>query len=40
VLAFALVDLEQLEHVLRERLNALGPSPRAELLHVLMLPGH
>jgi hypothetical protein len=38
VLAFALVDLEQLEHQLRERLDALGPAPRAELLHVLMLP--
>jgi hypothetical protein len=23
---------------LRERLDALGPAPRAELLHVLMLP--
>ena len=33
-----LVDLEQLERVLRERLDALGPAPRAELLHVLMLP--
>ena len=22
----------------RERLDALGPAPRAELLHVLMLP--
>ena len=32
------VDLEQLERVLRERLDALGPAPRAELLHVLMLP--
>ena len=32
------VDLEQLERVLRERLDALGPVPRAELLHVLMLP--
>ena len=35
MLAFALVDLE---HVLRARLDALGPAPRAELLHVLMLP--
>jgi hypothetical protein len=26
------------ENQLRERLNALGPAPRAELLHVLMLP--
>ena len=29
---------DQLERHLRERLNALGPAPRAELLHVLMLP--
>jgi hypothetical protein len=28
----------ELEQLLRERLNALGPAPRAELLHVLMLP--
>ena len=28
----------QLERRLRERLDALGPAPRAELLHVLMLP--
>ena len=27
-----------MEHPLRERLDALGPAPRAELLHVLMLP--
>jgi hypothetical protein len=27
-----------LERRLRERLEALGPAPRAELLHVLMLP--
>ena len=32
------MDLEQLERRLRERLDALGPAPRAELLHVLMLP--
>jgi predicted DNA-binding transcriptional regulator AlpA len=32
------VDLEQLERTLGERLDALGPAPRAELLHVLMLP--
>jgi hypothetical protein len=31
------VDLEQLERVLRERLDALDP-PRAELLQVLLLP--
>ena len=29
---------DQLEVRLRERLDALGPSPRAELLHILMLP--
>ena len=29
--------LDQLELRLRERLDALGPAPRAELLHVLML---
>jgi hypothetical protein len=32
------VDLQQLERRLRQRLDALGPAPRAELLHVLMLP--
>jgi len=37
VLAFALVRPDQLERQLRERLDALGPAPRAELLHVLML---
>jgi hypothetical protein len=29
---------DQLERRLRERPDALGPAPRAELLHVLMLP--
>ena len=29
---------DQLERRLRERLDALGPAPRAELLDVLMLP--
>ena len=29
---------DDLERRLRERLGALGPAPRAELLHVLMLP--
>jgi hypothetical protein len=29
---------DRLERRLRERLDALGPAPRAELLHVLMLP--
>jgi hypothetical protein len=28
----------EIERRLRERLDALGPAPRAELLHVLMLP--
>ena len=28
---------DQLERHLRERLDALGPAPRAELLHVLTL---
>lgn len=32
------VDLEQLERLLRDRLGALGPAPRAELLRVLMPP--
>ena len=30
--------LPEIEQALRERLDALGPAPRAELLHVLMLP--
>jgi hypothetical protein len=29
---------DKLERRLRDRLDALGPAPRAELLHVLMLP--
>jgi hypothetical protein len=29
---------DEIERRLRERLDALGPAPRAELLHVLMLP--
>jgi hypothetical protein len=29
---------DQIEARLRERLDALGPVPRAELLHVLKLP--
>ena len=32
------VNLEHVERVLRDRMEALGPAPRAELLHVLMLP--
>ena len=38
MLAFALVNLEDVERRPQERLDALGPAPRAELLHVLMLP--
>jgi hypothetical protein len=30
--------LDELERRIRERLDALGRAPRAELLHVLMLP--
>ena len=29
---------DELERRLRERLDALGPAPRAELLHVLRMP--
>jgi hypothetical protein len=29
---------DELEQQLRKRLDVLGPAPRAELLHVLMLP--
>jgi hypothetical protein len=29
---------DELERRLQERLDALGPAPRAEVLHVLMLP--
>jgi hypothetical protein len=29
---------DELERRLRQRLDVLGPAPRAELLHVLMLP--
>jgi hypothetical protein len=32
------LTIPELEQMLRERLHALGPAPRAELLHVLMLP--
>jgi hypothetical protein len=34
------VNLEDLEQQLRERLDALGPAPQAELLHVLTLPDY
>jgi hypothetical protein len=32
------VRSDELEQRLQARLDALGPAPRAELLHVLMLP--
>ena len=32
------MTLDEVEAGLRARLGALGPAPRAELLHVLMLP--
>ncbi len=32
------MNLGEVERGLRARLDALGPAPRAELLHVLMLP--
>jgi hypothetical protein len=32
------VKPDELERRLRQRLDALGPAPRAELFHVLMLP--
>jgi len=32
------VRADELERRLRERLDALGAAPRAQLLHVLMLP--
>jgi hypothetical protein len=38
VLAFDPVSLEQVKQQLRARLDAVGPAPRAELLHVLKLP--
>jgi hypothetical protein len=33
-----MTNLEDVELLLHEKLDALGPAPRAELLHVLMLP--
>jgi hypothetical protein len=36
--AGAFLRPDQFERRLRARLDALGPAPRAELLHVLMLP--
>jgi hypothetical protein len=32
------VNVDEIEMQLRNRLEALGPAPRAELLHALMLP--
>jgi hypothetical protein len=32
------VRTDELERRLRERLDEFGPTPRAELLHILMLP--
>ena len=32
------MEIYELERQLRERLDVLGPAPRAELLNVLMLP--
>ena len=34
----ASMEIYELEALLPQRLDALGPAPRAELLHVLMLP--
>jgi hypothetical protein len=31
------MKLHELEELIQRRLDALGPAPRAELLHVLML---
>ena len=33
-------DLTDLEHTLRDRLDAIGPAPRAVLLRRLKLPDH
>jgi hypothetical protein len=33
-------DLTDLERTLRDRLDAIGPAPRAVLLQVLMMPDH
>ena len=35
-----MTDLEDLERTLRDRLDAIGPAPRAVLHHVLLLPDH
>jgi hypothetical protein len=33
-----MTTLPGMERLIRERLDSLGPAPRAELLHTLMLP--
>ena len=32
------MEVYELEELIQKRLDELGPAPRAELLHVLMLP--
>jgi hypothetical protein len=32
------MEVHELEELIQRRLDALGPAPRAELLHVLTLP--
>lgn len=34
------MDFEEIDRLLRQRLDALGPAARAELLHVLTLPDY
>ena len=34
------MNLEDIERLLRDRLDAIGPTSRAVLLHILMLPDH
>ena len=34
------MNFEETDRLLRQRLDALGPAARAELLHVLLLPDH
>ena len=34
------MNFAEIDRELRQRLNALGPAPRAELLRVLMLPDY
>lgn len=35
-----MTDLEDLERLLRERVDAIGPTSRAVLQHISMLPDH